>query len=144
MMRRYMISMVMILFSPVCIFAQTGAPPFASFSQNQFAAINNGNLNTIFTIPIMSSPGRGSSLNISAVYNSQVWTPVINGGWLLTGGWVFNFPMGYVSYAVNTTDGSCGRLGSGYTETTTFSSYVYTDPMGTAHPFVNDPEVVET
>jgi RHS repeat-associated protein len=144
MMRRYMISMVMILFSPVCIFAQTGVPPFASFSQNQFAAINNGNLNTIFTIPIMSSPGRGSTLNINGVYNSQVWTPVINGGWTLTGGWLFNFPMGYVSYAVNTTDGSCGRLGSGYTETTTFTSYVYTDPMGTPHPFVNNPLVSET
>lgn len=79
-MRFHLVLAFGILALPACAFAQTGTPPFASFSQNQFSAINNGNLNNIFTIPAMSSPGRGLSLNVSAIYNSQVWVPQANGG----------------------------------------------------------------
>lgn len=139
-MRRYFISIVVGLLLPFCCLAQTGVPPFASFSQNQFAMINNGNLNGIFTIPIMSSPGRGISLNLNAVYNSQVWTPEANGAgalaWTNLGGWLLNSPIGEVSYQVGTTTGSCGAHGDGgYTQTTTYTGYTYTDPVGTIHPF---------
>jgi RHS repeat-associated protein len=144
-MRRYLISIAAVFLLPLCIFAQTGVPPFASFSQNQFAMINNGNLNGIFVIPIMSSPGRGISVNLNAAYNSQVWAPEFNGGgalaWTPIAGWILNSPIGSVTYTATTTGGSCGRLGQGYTQTTIFTSYVYTDPLGTPHPFVNTPFV---
>jgi RHS repeat-associated protein len=139
MMRRYLVSITVVLVLSVCASAQTGVPPFASFSQGQFAAINNGNLNGFFAIPITSSPGRGLNLNFSAVYNSQVWAPEVNGGgalaWTPVAGWSLTSPTGSIQYQVGTTGGSCGRLGSGYTQTTTFFGYIYTDPLGTLHPF---------
>lgn len=138
-MRRYLAFGLAALVLSACSFAQTGTPPFASFSQNQFSALNNGNLNSIFTIPVMSSPGRGLSLNVNAVYNSQVWFPAANGGgalaWTPFGGWLLTSPIGYVTYQATTTTGSCGRLGEGFTQTTIYTGYVYTDALGTLHGF---------
>lgn len=139
-MRRHLISILSMLLVPVSLLGQIGNPPFASFSNNQFAAINNGNLNTIFAIPIVSSPGRGISLNFSAVYNSQVYQPLLNEAgavqWTVLGGWLLNLPLGGGGfYTVTDITGSCGRGGQGYTDTTYLSNYIYIDPLGTQHPF---------
>jgi RHS repeat-associated protein len=138
-MRRYLVLALTLLALPKHAFAQTGTPPFASFSQSQFALINNGNLNSIFTIPVMSGSGRGLPLNFSAAYNSQVWAPEVNGAgalaWTPVAGWLLTSPIGQVTYQSNITTGSCGHLGQGYTDTTIYSGYVYEDPLGTLHPF---------
>src|SRR5690348_12850095 len=137
-MRRYLISILSVLLIPTSLLAQIGTPPFASFSNNQFAAINNGNLNTIFAIPIVSSPGRGISLNLSAAYNSQVWAPILNGAqavqWTQLGGWNFSLTGGGGFYLVYDITGTCDRQGD-LTDTTYLQNYVYTDPLGTHHPF---------
>jgi RHS repeat-associated protein len=125
---------------PVSALPQTGTPPFASFSQGQFAAINNGNLNGIFAIPVMSSPGRGLSLNLSAVYNSQVWAPQFNGAgalaWTPVAGWLLSSVTGQTTFQNQLQTGSCGPHGNGgYIDTYIYNGYVYQDPLGTLHPF---------
>ncbi len=144
MIRRYLISLIAVLALPTCGLGQTGVPPFASFSKGQFDAINNANLNVIFAIPIMSSPGRGLNLNASAVYNSQVWAPQNNGAGALAWtpvqpfnfGWLLASLTGQTSYQAFSTGNSCGRVGDGgYTTTTIYNGYMYVDPLGTPHHF---------
>jgi hypothetical protein len=55
-------------------FAQTGFPAFGSFEQSGFDAVNRQNLNAIFAILIMSTPGRGQTFQYSLVNNSLLWT----------------------------------------------------------------------
>src|SRR6266480_3291407 len=138
-MRRCLISLIAALVLPVWGSAQTGVPPFGSFTKGQFDLVNNANANAIFAIPITSSPGRGLNLNFSVVYNSQVWAPQFNGAgalaWTPVGGWLLTSPTGQTLYQLTTTYGQCGRLGEGYTQTYNFTGYEYTDPLGTMHPF---------
>src|SRR5260370_40043387 len=58
----------------------TGIPPFSSLSSSGFDSVNNQNLNAYFTIPLVSSPGRGIPLNLPLSYNTLVWQPVNSGG----------------------------------------------------------------
>src|SRR6266581_4521082 len=141
-MRRYLFSALAVFVFPIFGFAQTGVPPFGSFTRGRFDLINNSNANVIFAIPIMSSPGRGLNLNFSVVYNSQVYAPRFSGGGALV--WTpvhpFNFGWftslaGQTSYQFSSTGNSCGRVGDGgYTTTTTYNGYTYVDPLGTIHP----------
>src|ERR1700730_17919029 len=139
-MRRYSLSILALFVLPTCCFAQTGIPPFGSFTKGQFDLVNNGNANVIFSIPIVSSPGRKLDLNFSAVYNSQVWVPQINGAgamaWAHVGGWLLDNTTGQIQSSYQTTYGACGRYGDGgYTTNTLFYGYKYIDPLGTVHPF---------
>lgn len=138
-MGRYSLCILALLVFPVLGFAQTGLPPFGSFSKGQFDVINDSYLNAIFAIPIISSPGRRLNLDFSAVYNSQVWAPEVNGAgalaWTQVAGWLLTSPTGQILNQVTTTYGQCGRLGSGYTQTTIINGYRYIDPLGTIHPF---------
>src|SRR6202162_5977639 len=127
-MRRHLIFTFPLLFLPVLTLSQTGIPSFASLTQSQFAAINNGNGNVVFALPIMSSPGRGLNLNLNATYNSLMWVKSVAGGapaWSPLGPWTLQTPVGATYDLVTTTSGSCGHLGSGYTETTLINGYTY-------------------
>jgi len=42
----------------------TGFPAFGSFTSGSFDAVNNQNLNVIFNMPVMHSPGRGTDLGL--------------------------------------------------------------------------------
>lgn len=116
----------------------TGLAPFGSFSSFGFDTVNNQNLNVLFSIPLISSAGRGVPLNINLTYNSLVyqnyqgiWLPAITGGnnWWM--GWS-TIGAGYVSYIGQTTSTKCG-INRG--TQTTYSNYTFTDVLGTVHPF---------
>lgn len=144
-MRRYSISILATLALAVCASAQTGIPPYGSFTPNRFDLLNNANGNVVFAIPIMSSPGRGLNLDFSLVYNSHVWTPVLNpnsgtiswtgGGWL---GGSYNNPLsGTTSSQFSSTSANCGCIRGqcqGSIITGKYTSFVYTDVLGTPHP----------
>ena len=52
----------------------TGTPPFGSFSGGP-ETINNANLNTHWTYPILHKTGRGLNFQYDAHYDSSVWFP---------------------------------------------------------------------
>lgn len=119
------------------LFAQTGLPPFGSFTNGGFDTVNNQNLNVVFSIPIASSSGRGLPLNLNLTYNSliwqnsgTVWTPV--GNW----GWQKDFPAGgSVSYYTYTRTYKCPTDGLRLEPVVYWKNYFYVDALGTAHSF---------
>jgi RHS repeat-associated protein len=132
---RRQILLLGLFFLPCILSAQTGLPPFGSFTSGGFDTINNQNLNAVFSIPIFSSSGRGLPLNLVLNYNTliwqnsgNVWTPVANWGWQK------DFPAGgSVSYYTYTRTIRCSDLNF-YPETF-FRNYVYVDALGTPHNF---------
>ena len=58
----------------------TGLPPFGSFEQGGFDTINRQNLNVNFTVPLVSTPGRGTNFTYALVYDSLIWYPS-GGAW---------------------------------------------------------------
>ncbi len=68
-----------------------GFPPFGSFQDGRFDAINRENLNVNFSIPIVSVPGRGLNFSFALTHNSLVWSRTNVGYgilyWTVTGGW---------------------------------------------------------
>jgi hypothetical protein len=74
-MKRCVLLLVALFWAPVA-FAQdpsTGFPPYGSFQDGRFDAVNRQNLNVNFAIPIVSSPGRGINLDFALVYDSLIW-----------------------------------------------------------------------
>jgi len=116
-----------------------GVYAFGSFGGGPFDAVNIGNLNVHFAIPILSKAGRGIPFEYSLVYDSLVWTPVQVGatkrwqprvGWGWTG--INEAITGYVSYTevLNECNDYYGRLI--YYNLYTF---FYTDASGGSHSF---------
>lgn len=148
-MRRYLLSIVLTAFLPVCAWPQTtGLPQFGSLDQVGLETRNNQDLNVLLAIPIMSSPGRnGMDLNFSVVYNSSIWTRA-GGGWTLNNsyvppwGWSTVYSVGNTNYFTRSGHVRCNRCFQGdgcqYIDTTTTDSYTYTDPTGTVHGFPVD------
>jgi hypothetical protein len=143
-MRRYLISLLAILALPACALSQTGFPPFASIDRSRFDSRNDQNMNVNFGLPIMASPGRGMTLNLSAFYNSLTWVPKNIAGtiyWTIAPqgnfGWQLNSPIGNTSYQYSSTRTRCGFVDgvATYTYVYTYSNYVYVDPYGTQHTF---------
>src|SRR6266567_733395 len=60
---------------PASAQVQTGTPPFGSFSGGP-DVINNANVNTHWTFPILHKPGRGTDFSYDVTYDSSVWYPV--------------------------------------------------------------------
>jgi RHS repeat-associated protein len=136
-MRRYLISVLVAILLPACGLAQTGLPPFGSLDRTSSDVRNNEDLNVLFTIPIVSSPGRGLNLDFSLVYNSSIW---VNGGtyWAPGSngwGWTTSYGTGNVTFKYSTSQTLCNRIEGEYTYTTTYQNYAYIDPYGTGHPF---------
>lgn len=119
----------------------TGIQPFSSNTSFAFDTINNANLNTMFSIPIVNKAGRGMPFNYNLTYNSSVWVPVGTApkAWqpvstaISTWGWndsaVAN--VGKVTY--NVTAGMCQQYPNFY-YWSIFNNFVYTDGGGTTHP----------
>jgi RHS repeat-associated protein len=136
-----LLSGLFILF-PLFLFAQTGLPPFGSFSGSSFDTVNNSNLNAVFSIPIVSSPGRGLPLSLNLNYNTLIWqnsgttwTPVTDSSGNPTWGWRKDFPAGgSVSYWTYTGQIKCYPGGQIYPKTF-YRDYVYVDAFGTRHNF---------
>lgn len=70
-------------------FAQTGYPVYGSFQSGPIDTVNLQNLNTVISIPIIGTQGRGGTNFSFTLYNNSLeWTPVA-GQWqtLPQGGW---------------------------------------------------------
>jgi RHS repeat-associated protein len=122
----------------------TGFPPYGSFEHGRFDAVNRYSLNTNFSLPIVTSPGRGYNFKFATNYNSLiwtrssgVWTPVTDQSGNPTWGWQTKSAVGHTGYVSATIrcrvfndDGTFG-----YQFVTVYSAYSYTDPLGTVHYF---------
>jgi hypothetical protein len=122
---------------------QTGFPPFGSFVPGAFDSLNIQNLNTHFSVPMVTSPGREISLRLSVVYDSLLWAPVTVGSttsWTPVPapnskpnwGWTAS-PAGVLTSQTEVA-GSCKINGSLVYYDKVYD-YVYFDPTGTAHGF---------
>jgi RHS repeat-associated protein len=128
---------------PIALYAQNtgvGLVPFGSFTQFGFDTVNNQNLNTILTIPIVSSTGRGLPLSVPLTYNSQIYG--ISGGLALpvsNFGWVWDLPPGGTSsYTTSSYQVKCYQAGYPlWTNRTTYGNYYYVDALGRGHSFPN-------
>jgi RHS repeat-associated protein len=136
------LSLFVLLALPFGLVAQTGLPPFGSFSNLGFETVNNQNLNVTLSIPIMSAPGRGLPLNLNLTYNSVVWQKVANAWFPVTDaqgnptwGWIKDFPAGgSISYSTHTTNLKCPPSGP-IEPVTYFQNYLFVDALGTTHGF---------
>jgi RHS repeat-associated protein len=150
-MKKTLLLLALALLTQLPVAAQNslGVPPFGSFSGGGLDTINNQNLNVYFSIPIVSSPGRGMPLNLSLSYNSLIyvpynngtttsWTPVADANANPTWGWVKDFAGGQASYLSKTITIRCspgGGIPPFFTTHTTYNGFNYVDVMGTTHYF---------
>src|SRR5437879_216332 len=126
----------------------TGFPPYGSFENGRFDAVNRQNLNVNCPVPIGSIPGRGMDFNFALVYDSLMWTKVTSGStttWASvtdangnpTWGWKTGSRAGTTKYRATTW--RCRYMtpdGLIVWETTTmYWNYVYIDQLGTSHSF---------
>src|SRR6266446_1577277 len=130
------IAILLVTFFPLVAAAQTpvtGFPPYGSFADGKFDAVNRQNLNVNFAIPVMSSPGRGTDLNFSIDYNSLLYTRGTvgsNTSWQFSTGWNTSVVKGSFSYT--STFQLCQ---SSLEDTVRDSNWAYTDELGTRHAF---------
>jgi len=113
----------------------TGTPPFGSYSGGP-DVVNLSNLDAHIAIPVLSKTGRGIPFAYNLGYDSSVWYPVgVSGSqsWVpgATWGWQGS-ATGSISYT--RTAATCKPAGEVYT----YNDWLYTDPNGTAHPFVGE------
>ena len=151
-MKRLALVFCALCFTPTS-FAQTGYPLYGSFQSGPVDAVNLQNLNTVVSIPVIHTAGRGGTpFKFSLNYNSLQWVPS-GGSWQPSpdGGWITspqNLLLGSVSASDFITQGTCGRCFdgecTGYVTQTSYNSYVYIDPFGTPHSFGTAIHVVAT
>jgi RHS repeat-associated protein len=121
----------------------TGLPPFGSFQSAGFDTVNLQNLNSNFSIPIVSVPGRGSDFGFSIVFDSLLWVnqtgtthywvPATDPSGNPTWGWKKDTFGGVTSFKETTLRIKCGDGTWNYK--TTQSGYSYRDVLGTVHSF---------
>jgi RHS repeat-associated protein len=131
---------LLFLLGSLSLHAQTGKPNFGSFSESGFDVVNNQYLNILFSIPIVSSSGRGVPLSLSLVNNSLIWqntgsawTPIVDNNGNPTWGWTKDFPAGGVlHFTPNVFSVPCpvNKL-----TVTHYSGFYYVDAFGTNHRF---------
>ena len=123
---------------------QTGTPAFGTFSSNGPDAINIGNLNVLWNIPVLSKPQRGGqAFTYNLAYNSSVWYPVTSGsstswqpvdqwGW---SGLSLSGPT-YVTYTATNNIINCAYNGTPLNYTYWHFLWIeYVDSMGIQHSF---------
>ena len=142
--RRSLICLAL-LSGSVSVVAQvaTGSYQFGTFDNKGFDAINVGNLNVHFSLPVLNKSGRGLPFSYALSYDSSVWQPVTSNGttsWspIAGFGWhgVTENITGYISNTllVDQTRWMNGKIQMICTQTNE-SNWVYHDPFGVPHPF---------
>ena len=126
----------------------SGFPPYGSFEDGKFDAINRENLNVNLSIPLTVSLGRGVDLRQTITYDTLIWkkggygwTSVTDQDGSPTWGWKMNSPVGTIKYG---TDTEYCDIVQPPTHTIHYYGYSYIDPVGTLHPFSVDFYVATT
>src|SRR6266478_4706277 len=122
----------------------TGFPSYGSFGFNGFDGVNLSNLNVNFSIPIVSSPGRGIGLSHAVVYDSLIWqkngnawSPVADAYGNLTFGWKTTQVAGSIPFVFTTW--MCSDINTGNPVVVDeWNEYSYVDTQGTSHIFPVD------
>ncbi len=103
----------------------TGTAPFNSFGGGPFDAVNLGNLNVHFSIPVFHKAGRaGYNFTYDLSYDGAVWNNQYYGIMYTYSNWVYHDTFGashpYLSnaYYVQPTGQFCTSTYQGFTETT--------------------------
>lgn len=147
-MRKVLLTAQAAMLSCASMLAQapgTGPYPFASFDNRGFDSINLGNNNIRFTIPIVSTPGRGLGFNYAIQYEGLIWNPVndgVNTTWTPAPTWGFTGILNGTAFSgfmthdtqINTDACPVDRYGRS-SSTQTFYNYAYQDPYGAVHGF---------
>lgn len=122
-----------------------GAYAYASLDNRGFDAVNLGNLNTRFNVPLVNRQGRGLPFNYSVQYEGLVWQPVTSGAtttWVPDPAWGFSGLLNGTAFAGYLTHTSlslaCPRP-SNYSgqipPTYRYTNYIYHDQFGASHRF---------
>ncbi len=139
---RKIASAFVFIFSASILMGQvaTGTYPYGTFDSKGFDTINVGNLNAHFAIPILSKAGRGVPFIYNLGYDSSIWTPVSVSGsthWQPVGGLGWSQQTAAISgYVTATSTDTITGSGTCSMDTTTYSNYIYHDPLGRMHPFM--------
>ncbi len=135
---RKLIVLLGLMSVPLATHAQTGFPPFGSFESGPGDAVNRQNLNVNIPMLIVSGQGRAFGFQFAMTNNSLVWqnnagtwSPVVGPAGSPTWGWI-EAPVGFLTSVLS--NGTCTYNSQQYT-THTRSSYKFTEPDGTVHPF---------
>jgi len=135
----------------LCLFSFTGfaqAPgtglyALGSFDNRGFDAVNIGNLNVHFQIPIVNKAGRGTGFQYNIVYDGLLWAPsdaLGNSYWTPDVGWGFHGQVngqvvdgfaGHVTY--DRTSVRCYTEFPDYYLVTSMSNFEYHDEFGQTH-----------
>ncbi len=126
----------------------TGTPQFGSFGGGPFDAVNLGNLNVHFAVPVVHKAGRGMDFTYDLSYDSSIWSPVVGSGstnWMPVINWGWRgqteVATGFVTYTV-TQSPTC-FFGGVYNGTVyVYSNWTYHDPVGSMHMFPGSTNVV--
>jgi hypothetical protein len=114
-------------------------PSLSTTQKFSFDAVDDASLATTFRIPIMSRQGRGISLSLNLLYNSQVWAPTDLWG-QSTGAWQPYAGAGSFGWSapmlgsVGMQDNYRGTCDSGRYPLYLYR-YYFTDAGGAVHPF---------
>lgn len=132
-----LLSLAQISFAQVkTLKVSTGTPQFSSMGGGPFDAVNLGNLNVHFSIPVLHKAGRGIPFTYDLTYDNSVWAPVTSSGvttWTPVNNWGWTGPTqagtGYISYDETDTFPiqNC--------QLSTYTNYVYHDAFGAPHAF---------
>ncbi len=122
----------------------SGVYTFGAFDSQGLDTINVGNLNVHLSLPVLNKAGRSLPFYYDLSYDSYVWYPAsVNGvlSWtpVLNYGWRGDTEVstGYLTYSTttSTSSSSSGTRSGGGCTTINWSSWVYHDAFGVAHPF---------
>lgn len=142
-LRRVSFAFALVLFAAVMQGqVASGTYPYGTYDDLGFDSINVGNLNVLFSIPVLNKTGRGIPFSYALAYNSSVWYPVsLNGvtSWQPVNGWGWqglnSAGFVYIGYSETFTSGTCGQYGQYSWQSWTYNNLVYSDQNGTVHPF---------
>jgi RHS repeat-associated protein len=138
---RSLVVLALFAFSAVACLGQvqSGTPPFGSFGGG-LDAVNEGNNNVHWVVPVLHKAGRGTDFSYDLAYDSSVWYPVTSGStttWTPNKlGWVASTPTGggYVTYKTQSKTCRFFQETQWVTESYTLYTYWrYVDAFGTSH-----------